>query len=259
MKKTPLLLYLLLIWVKSSVGQDLTPLSVPVFKPGEQLSYKLKYGFFTGAEATIRVEDSEKNFNGYPAFHIIVDGKTAGTFDVFYKVRNRYESYIDKTTLLPYYYSENRHEAGYKHTDHVTFDYQTRKIKANKGVYPFKGNVFDFVSAYYFARSIDITKIKPGDKFALRYFLDDGIYSLNITYVGKEKVDSDIGDFNCLKFSPTIIPGRIFKKSSKLYLWITDDSNRIPVKAHVDLIVGSVTMQLSAAKNLKYPLNPLVK
>ena len=259
MKKTGLLLYIVLFQLKMSLGQDLIPLSDPVFKVGEQLSYKLKYGFFTGAEATINVVESEKKFDGHPAFHIIVDGKTAGTFDVFYKVRNRYESYIDETTLLPYYYTENRHEASYKHTDNVTFDHQNEKIKAKKGVYPLKGKVFDFVSAYYFARSIDISRIKPGDKFNMKYFLDDGIYELNITYVGKEKVNSDIGYFNCLKFSPTIIPGRIFKKSSKLYLWITDDKNRIPVKAHVDLVVGGVTMDLSDAKNLKYPLNPLKK
>ena len=66
-----------------------------------------------------------------------------------------------------------------------------------------------------------------------------------------------LGKFNCLKFNPTIIPGRIFKKDSKLYLWITDDANRIPVKANVGLIIGSVTMELADAKGLKYPLNPM--
>jgi hypothetical protein len=113
------------------------------------------------------------------------------------------------------------------------------------------------VSAYYFARNLDISKIKVGDKFELRYFLDDGINSLGITYAGKEKVTCAMGTFNCLKFNPTILPGRIFRKDSKLYLWITDDANRIPVKAHVEVIIGSVSMDLTAASGLKYPLNPL--
>jgi hypothetical protein len=64
-----------------------------------------------------------------------------------------------------------------------------------------------------------------------------------------------MGTFNCLKFNPTIIPGNIFKKDSKLYLWITDDRNRIPVKAKVEVIVGSLTMDLAGASGLKYPLN----
>ena len=237
----------------------MTNIVTPVFKTGEQLSYKLKYGFFTAAEANLRVETSDKKFDGHPAYHIIADGKTAGAFDVFYKVRNRYETYVDQTTLLPYFYTENRKEASYKHSDNVTFDHADEKITADKGVFPYKGKVFDFLSAYYFSRSIDVSKIKVGDTFQLKYFLEDGVHSLGITYAGKEKVSCGIGTFNCLKFNPTIIPGRVFRKDSKLYLWITDDSNRIPVKAHVELVVGSITMDLTGVKELKYPLNPMSK
>jgi len=229
----------------------------PVFKVGEQLSYRLKYGFFTAAEAELKVENTDIKYDGHPAYHIVVEGKTAGSFDVFYKVRNRYESYVDQKTLLPYYYAENRHEGSWNHSDKVTFNHESDKITANKGTYPYTGKVFDFVSAYYFARTIDISKMHVGDKFELKYFLDDGINSLGITYVGKEKVTCSMGTFNCLKFNPTIIPGRIFKKNSKLYLWITDDDNRIPVKAQVEVILGSITMDLTGAKGLKFPLNAI--
>jgi hypothetical protein len=64
-----------------------------------------------------------------------------------------------------------------------------------------------------------------------------------------------MGTFDCLKFNPEIAPGRIFRKDSKLYLWVTDDGNRIPVKARVEIIVGSVTLELTDAKGLKYPLH----
>jgi len=256
MKRSFLILFFLFAWLCRSFGQEIK-IGEPVFKPGEKLSYRLKYGFFTGATATIRVEESEKKFDGHSAYHIIADGRTAGAFDVFYKVRNRYETYVDQTTLLPYYYTENRHEASYKHKDNVTFNHKDGEITAAKGVFPFKGKVFDFLSAYYFSRSIDVSRIHIGEKFDLQYFLDDGVHTLTITYVGKEVIESDLGKFNCLKFNPTIIPGRVFKKNSRLYLWITDDNNRIPIKAHVELIVGSVTMDLTAAENLKYPLNPL--
>lgn len=231
----------------------------PVFRSGEELSYKLKYGFFTGAEAHLRVEESPAKFEGKPAYHIIADGNTAGTLDIFYKVRNRYETYIDKNTLLPYYYTENRHEGSYRHTDKVTFDHEDDKITANKGVFPFTGSVFDFVSAYYFARNIDVSTLHEGQMITLQYFLEDGIHTLSITYLGRERITCGMGTFNCLKFNPTIIPGRIFKKNSKLYLWITDDNNRIPVKAHVEVIVGSITMDLTAARGLRYPLNQTSK
>lgn len=258
MKKSLFTIILITNCFTAVFSQELKSIHEPVFKAGEQLSYRLKYGIFTGAEANLRIEDGEK-INGHPTFHIIADGKTAGTFDVFYKVRNRYETWVDHKTLLPYLYQENRREGSWKHTDKVSFDHENGKITAGKGGFQFKGRVFDFVSAYYFARNIDISKIKIGDKFDLPYFLDDGIYTLNITYIGKEAVSCSLGKFNCLKFNPTIIPGRIFKQNSKLYLWITDDNNRIPIKANVGLIVGSVTMDLTNAKGLKYPLNPINK
>lgn len=239
--------------------QQLSTVVNPVFKVGEQLNYRLKYGFFTAAEANLRVEATNKTFDGRPAFHIVADGKTAGAFDVFYKVRNRYETYVDEKTLEPYFYTENRHESNYKHSDNVTFNHDDDKITANKGVFPYKGKVFDFLSAYYFARSIDVSKLKIGDTFNLNYFLEDGIHTLSITYSGREKIQTDLGTFNCLKFNPTIIPGRVFRKDSKLYLWITDDENRIPLRAHVELVVGSITMDLTSVKDLKYPLNPISK
>lgn len=258
MKRSVLCCLLLVVLYTNGFAQELAKVSEPVFKVGEKLSYKMQYGFFTAAEADIRVEASDKKMPA-PAFHLIAEGKTAGTFDVFYKVRNRYDSYVDENTLLPYFYSEDRHEGKWKHADKAAFDQANNKVTANKGVFDYKGDSFDFVSAYYFARTIDVSKLKKGQTFDLQYFLEDGFHKMNITYIGTETIKCDMGTFNCLKFNPTIIPGRIFRKDSKLYLWITNDGNRIPVKAHVEVVLGSITMELKSASGLKYPLNPVKK
>ncbi len=226
----------------------------PVFKVGEQLNYRLRYGFITAAEASIRVEDSNVRFDNKPIYHLIADGRTAGSFNLFYKVRNRYDSYIDKKTLLPYLYTENIREANYRRTDKARFYQDQKKVVSNKGTFKGNGQTFDVVSAYYFARNLDVSRLRPGDKFSMDYFLSDGISQLEVQYMGKESVKTPLGRFNCLKFSPSIQPGRIFRKDSKLYLWITDDGNRIPVKAQVEILVGSVTLELMSAEGLKYPL-----
>jgi hypothetical protein len=248
---------LFMAFCSGAFAQELKKINESIFKAGEQLDYKMKYGIFTAAEATIKVEATDKKFDDRPAFHLVVEGKTAGSFDLFYKVRNRYESYIDQSTLMPYFYTENRREGKYKHTDNVTFDQKDRKVTANKGSYTFKGEAFDFVSAYYFARAIDVSKLKQGDTFDLQYFLEDSFHNMQISYVGTETIECSLGKFNCLKFSPAIIPGRIFRKNSKLYLWVTNDKNRIPVKAHVEVLLGSISMELKSATGLKYPLNPI--
>jgi len=249
------LIFLFILSVSNSlIAQELPNRKDAVFKAGEELKYRFRYGFITAAEATLRVKESDVKFDNKSVFQLTAEGRTAGTFNVFYKVRNRYDSYIDKTNLSPYLYTENIREANYRRNDKARFYQDEKKIVTNKGNFKSDGQTFDIVSAYYFARSLDLSKIKQGDKFTMDYYLSDGVTDLTVQYVGKEKVKTSMGTFNCLKFSPSIQPGRIFRKDSKLYLWITDDNNRIPVKAQVEILVGSVTMELTDASGLKYPL-----
>lgn len=240
---------------KFALAQELPIKKEAAFKEGEVLTYKLKYGFITAAEATIKVEDSDMKFDGKPTYKLVVDARTSGTFDIFYKIRDHYDSYIDKTELTPYFYQENIREANYRRQDKARFYQDTKKVVANRGTFNTPTTqTFDLVSAYYFARSLDISKLKINDTFKLNYFLGDEISSLEIQYVGKETIKSKLGNISCLKFSPSIKPGRIFRKDSKLYLWITDDGNRVPVKAQVEILVGSVTLEIKSAEGLKYPI-----
>lgn len=236
-------------------SQELPLKKDAAFQEGEVLQYKLKYGFITAAEATIKVLSSDLKFDNKPTYRLVVDAQTSGTFDVFYKIRDHYDSYIDKTDLLPYFYQENIREASYRRTDKARFYQDSKKVVANKGTFTAPTTqTFDLVSAYYFSRSLDFAKLKIGDEFKLNYFLGDEISQLEIAYVGKETIKTKLGTIRCLKFSPSIKPGRIFKKDSKLYLWITDDGNRVPVKAEVEILVGSVTLEIKSAEGLKYPI-----
>jgi hypothetical protein len=237
------------------LAQELPFVKEPVFQAGEVLKYKLKYGFITAAEGTLQVQESDLKFDGKPAFKLLVDGATSGTFDIFYKIRDHYDSFIDKGNLKPFFYQENIREGGYRRTDKARFHQENKKVVATQGTFTTPtGQTFDLVSAYYFARSLDISKMKTGDYVKLNYFLGDEINQLEIQFVGREEVKTKLGKIKCLKFSPSIKPGRVFRKDSKLYLWITDDGNRVPVKAQVEIIVGSVTMEIKSAEGLKYPL-----
>ena len=237
------------------MAQELPFVKEPVFQVGEVLKYKLRYGFITAAEGTLKVLDSDLKFDGKPTYRLSVDGETSGTFDVFYKIRDHYDSYIDRVNLKPYFYQENIREGSYRREDKARFYQNDQKVVATKGTFktPDK-QTFDLVSTYYFARSLDISKLNPGDEVNLNYFLGDEINQLQIQFVGREVVKTKMGKIRCLKFSPSIKPGRIFRKDSRLYLWITDDGNRVPVKAQVEILVGAVTMEIKSADGLKYPL-----
>ena len=254
MRKILLIISVIALSLKVT-GQELPFVKEPVFQVGEVLKYKLKYGFITAAEGTLKVLDSDLKFDGKPTYRLSVDGVTSGTFDVFYKIRDHYDSYIDRGDLKPYFYQENIREGGYKRQDKARFSQDEKKVVGTKGTFKTPTTqTFDLVSSYYFARSLDISKMKSGDKVKLNYFLGDEISQLEIQFVGREEVKTKLGKIRCLKFSPSIKPGRIFRKDSRLYLWVTDDGNRVPVKAQVEILVGSVVMEIASATGLKYPL-----
>lgn len=225
------------------------------FKAGEELHYKLKYGIISAAEAVMTVKDSELQFSTPHAYHLSAQGKTSNAFSLLFPVDNRYNSYIDSKTFLPFFYTENIREGRYRRTDVVRFDHRNQKVQGNKGTFSSpSAQTFDLLSAYYFARNLDLRQVRPGRSFKLTYFLNDEIATLGIEYLGTETIKTELGVLECLKFSPELKPGRIFKKDSRMYLWVTNDGNRIPVRAQVDILVGTVTLELTKASGLKYPL-----
>src|SRR6476659_1805733 len=73
------------------------------FIAGETLNFKVFYtvaGLYVAAgEASFN--NSLEMLNNRPVYHIVGDGKTYPFYDGFFKVRDRYESFIDTTTLQP--------------------------------------------------------------------------------------------------------------------------------------------------------------
>ena len=239
----------------ASQSQTLPYLKEPSFKAGEELKYRLRYGRISAATATLSVADSKLKFSSPHTFHLTAVGRTSSAFSMLFTVNNRYDSYIDSESYLPFYYTENIREGNYRRTDVVRFDHKKKVVTGNKGRFESPvSQTFDLLSAYYFARNLDLTSVQKGRSFKLTYFLNDELATLGIEYIGIETIQTALGPLECLKFSPQIKPGRIFKKDSKLYLWVTNDGNRIPVKAHVEILVGSITLELTDAKGLKHPL-----
>ena len=259
MKKFFTIIFICLFTASLGSAQSLPYLKEPTYKVGEVLNYKLKYGFISAASGTLSVLKSKYSFGVKDAIHLSAFGQTTGAFSKLYTIKNQYDSYIDQSTFLPILYTENIRENRYRRVEYATFDHKNQKVSGKKGTFKSPTEqTFDLVSAYYFSRNLDFSKLQPGDKFKVSYFLNDEVEQLGIEYVGVEKIKSALGEIECIKLSPEITPGRIFKKSSRLYLWVTNDGNRIPVKAQVEILIGSVTMELVSADGLKYPLGERV-
>ncbi|MEO5646843.1 MAG: DUF3108 domain-containing protein [Chitinophagaceae bacterium] len=230
------------------------------FKEGEVVKMTVFYntlGMYIGAGEATFTTTLEK-FNGKITYHCVGEGKTYSFFDNFFKVRDRYETYIDTATMLPIKFIRNIEEGSYKKYNNVTFNHAAKTAVSTNGVFKVSECIQDVLSAVYYARNIDFNKYKPGDKIPFEMFLDDEVYSLYIRYLGKEKIKTKYGKFNAIKFKPLLVKGTMFEGGEKMNVWVSDDPNHLILRLESPISVGNVKVDMMGYKNLKYKLTSLI-
>ena len=235
----------------NTISKELPIKSNEAFKEGEILSYRLHYGAMDAGVILMEVKPDIIEVGGRKVYHIVGNGYSKGSFDWFFKVRDRYETFIDKDALLPWMFVRRVYEGGVTINQDYTFNHYTNKVDVGAGEkVDVPEGTQDMISAFYSARNLDLTNAKEGDVFTINSIVDKEIWPLKIRYIGKEKIKCDIGTFNCVKFRPIVQKGRIFKHEEDLNVWLTDDKNHVPLRAQAKILFGSIKLDIVGVKNL---------
>jgi hypothetical protein len=241
-------------------GTDFCGLPNQAFQTGESITFKVYYTlagvYIAAGEATFTV--ALEDLSGKPVYHVTGAGKNYSFLDNFFKVRDKYESYIDTATLQPLKFIRNVSEGSYRKYENVSFNKTAHTAITNSGVFKTPDCIQDVLSTMYYARNIDFDKMKPGDKIPFSMFLDNQVYDLYIRYVGKETIKTKYGKFRAIKIKPLLIKGTIFEGGEKMTVWISDDANHIPVRVESPISVGSVKVDMMDFKNRRTPMTSLI-
>jgi hypothetical protein len=240
------------------------------FQRGEKLVYKIYYhsiltGSMVAGEALLEVTPENKQMSGRNTYHIKAFGRTRGAFNFFYKVVDRFESFVDEETLLPYLFLRRIYEDGYERDEDNIFDQKNhlayfkdnRKGTTEKIEIP--ANLHDILSAIYYLRNVDFENTGNQDHISIQYMFSDSVYTSEIKLAGSGVANIGIGRVNCMKVQPRVLTGNVFGESYPLTIWVSDDKNRLPVYAQSNILVGSVRMELVSWKNLRNPFSSLRK
>lgn len=259
----PLALLLLAFTIKTDAPpqDNFCGIKNVAFQVEEQVTFKVFY-----AVAGIYVDAGNATFtsrletiNNRPVYHITGEGKTNSSYNLIYKVHDKYETYIDTATMQPLKFVRNVNEGGYKKYQNITFNKTANTAIAQDGVFKVPACVQDVVSAMYYARNIDFSKLRPEDKIPFSMFLDNEVFNMYIRYLGKEEIKTRYGKFNALKIKPLLLKGQIFDGGEQMTVWVTDDANHIPVRVESPLVVGKVKIDMMSHANLRHPLTSLIK
>ncbi|HEX7411511.1 MAG TPA: DUF3108 domain-containing protein [Bacteroidales bacterium] len=264
MRKAGFLIMVLIISSTALFAQKFRTIKNHAFRRGEKLEYKVYYhsvltGDVTAGTGTLEVQADNRKFNNRNTMHIIGIGHSKGAFNWFYKVNDRFETYIDEEGLFPWMFINRTREGGYKKDDDITFHQDDGKAVSRNAVTRLPENVQDFLSGFYYARTLDVSKVAEGGSFTVPFFLNDTVYNSRIIYEGKDVITTELGTFNCLKFKPMVVKGDVFSDPYPMTIWVTDDRNRVPILFESAVIVGKVKMELIKYTGLANPFNAKVK
>ena len=101
----------------------------------------------------------------------------------------------------------------------------------------------DLFSALYHLRQ-SVETINVGDVFTLPIADLTKNYTLTLSVLKRERIGTKMGTKQTLKVRPVLSGLSQKRKKDKLYIWITDDAERTPVKFEIDLLLGSFTANI---------------
>lgn len=233
--------------VSLSGSGEVLPAPVRPVRVGEYLRFSVRYGIISAGDAILEVPEV-RQWQGRPVFTLVARAESNKFFSTFYKVRNRIESFWDTTGYFSRRFYENRREGGYREQSEIHFDYDRGEAIYSKDgqTIAIPANCQDALSSFYYTR----TQALPlGGSVIFDYHASHKSQPIEVRVLGRQKVDTPAGTFNCVVIEPILKAGGIFKNQGRLVIWLTDDERRMPVMMKSKVTIGSISVVLTEVKH----------
>ena len=223
-------LVLLVLTVSISYGQDTTKkefrkVSQNAFGLGERLEYEISYGFLTAGIVVFEISPYFAVMNGRNCYEITATLVSASSFEWVYKIQDKYKCYLDAEGLFPWRFEQSIKEGDYTKEFTATFDNAnnivrtTTSIKGEKkpdGEFTVTPYSLDIISAFYYARTMNVQNMNNGETITLNSFYDNKNYDLKVKILDKESAEVPAGEFRSVIVQPMAEEGALIKKAENI-------------------------------------------
>lgn len=218
-------------------AQSSARLPVP-FDVGERLEYEVRFGSLRVGRGSMEVEGLQE-VRGRETWHTVFTVR-GGTF--FYRVDDRYESWIDSHTGNSLRFRQDQHE-GSRDVERNFEIYPERSVFSyNEGPeQPSVRNPLDDGSFLYFLRTIPLS---VGETYSFdRYFRPDR-NPVTIRVLRRERIRVPAGEFDAIVIQPIIKSKGLFSENGHAEVWLSDDADHIMLQMKSGLKIGSLNLYL---------------
>lgn len=227
MKKSILIAFLILF-----IGQN-------IWAREQRLSFSLKFGLFKGGEAELTVTDTV--YNGRPAIHYHMLGRTTGLAEKLYGVYDIYETTVDAETHLPLKTIRSVKEGNYRRYNETFFFHDNDSIFSQRsGGRKVPKDLVDIISVFfYFVNTQNIDNMAPGDGVTYPTLNADKISDVSVRYLREEVVETDIGKVDTYVLNPNVRKGKVLERSDGIRFYMSK-KKKLPVYITFEMRVGAL-------------------
>lgn len=219
------------------------------FGVGERLEYEIRYGpFHSGAEMEITALDTVR---GRPAWHaeFTVHGGVP-----FFRINDRYDTWIDVQTISSLRYAQDVHEGSYeRHRVYEFLPARRMVIEGKSDTTETVDHPLDETAILYFLRTIALpVGLDTGFN---NYFMPDR-NPIRIQVLAREHISVPAGEFEAIVIHPEIKAKGLFAEDGQTKVWLSDDDRHIilQMKTNVPhMPIGSLNLYL---KTYRPPTKP---
>jgi hypothetical protein len=230
----------------SGSGEVLPAPKRPI-RVGEYLKFSVRYGIISAGDAILEIPEV-RQWHGRPVYTLVARAESNKFFSTFYRVRNRIESFWDTSGYFSRRFYENRREGSYREQNEIQFDYARGEALYQKDgqAIAIPQQCQDALSSFYYTR----TQALPlGGSVIFDYHASHKSQPIEVRVLGRQRVETPAGTFNCIVIEPILKAGGIFKNQGRLVIWMTDDELRMPVMMKSKVTIGSISVVLTEMKH----------
>ena len=215
------------------------------FSPGEETIFQVRFLNLPTGEGRIQV--------GEPAgdiWPVVFQAKTDGVAG-FIDIREHLVSYWDAAARLPRGSDLRAYEVGDYHVDSARYDRVNLKAtikrtyngRRSEKTFAVPADVHDLTSAFMWLR---LQPLAPGQRYDIPVVASSKQFTVVAEVLGRETVETPAGTFTALKIKVrTALEGKFSTKRDS-FMWLSDDSRHVLVRASADFAVGSIVATLKS-------------
>ena len=243
---------------------------VEPFKAGEKIVFNISYNWHAVqtdvAKGTLTAKQT--TLNGEKVWHTSMAMQTAPFFDVFFKIREKFDSWFALEGVEPRKFLRDTREGDYHAINDYVYDRRAGVIHANLQYWdkemtsediPYGDCTYDVTALFYFARRMDFQNMAAGTVKKISIAIDNDVLRVNLTYRGKEnKYVKGVGTIAAHKVGISLKKGDVFEGNEDAILWFSDDDNRVPIAFMAPLKVGAMNGRLASYEGLAHDFTALL-